>query len=119
MATQSKILIVPALVAVLLGAFVLVFAVTGWPRMAMIDAGLLVMKYDPNGDPEYHQDRKYAHLYHMTEFFIGERNRVATWFLRTLGFSFIGMGAILLVWSIDRERLCRKTRDLERRDISS
>ena len=114
MATQSKILIVLALVAVLLGAFVLVFAVTGWPRMAMIDAGLLVMKYDPNGDPEYHQDRKYAHLYHMTEFFIGERNRVATWFLCTLGLSFLAVGPILLAWSIDRERLRRRMRDTER-----
>ena len=74
------------------------------------------MKYDPNVDPEYPQSRKYAHLYHMTEVFIGERNRVATWFLLTLGLSFLTVGAILLAWSIDRERLTRRMKNLEHGD---
>jgi hypothetical protein len=113
MTTQSKTLIALAIVAVLLEAFVLVFAVTGWPRMAVIDAGILVMKCDPNADPEYPQSQKYAHLYHMTEFFIGERNRVATWLLCTLGLAFLAVGGILLAWSIDRERLSRRLRRRE------
>jgi hypothetical protein len=114
MTTPSKILVALAIVAVLLGTFILVFAVTGWPRMAMIDGGILVMKYDPNADPEQPQSQKYAHLYHMTEFFIAERNRVATWFPCTLGLTFLAVGAILSAWSIDRERLCRRMRDPER-----
>jgi hypothetical protein len=117
MRISSKLLLVAAAVAMLLGAFVLVFAVTGWPRMAMIDAGILVMKYDPNADPEYPQSRKYAHLYHMTEVFIAERNRVAMWFLGTLGLSFLGVGGTLLAWSIDRERLRHRMTDPKPQDV--
>ena len=114
MTTQSKMLIALALAALLLGALVLVFAVMGWPRMAMIDAGILIMKYDPNGDPEHPRDQKYAHLYHMTGVFIAERNRAAMWFLCTLGLSFLGVSSLLFGWSIDRERLCRRTNSRER-----
>jgi len=118
MTTQSKILIALALVALLLGAVVLVFAVTGWPRMAVMDGGILVMKYDPSGDPAHAWDEKYAHLYHMTGVLIAERNRAALWFLCTLGLSSCGASALLLGLSIDRERLCRRTSDPDREDAS-
>ena len=108
MTTQSKILIALALVALLLGALVLVFAGTGWPRMAAMDGGIVVMKYNPSGDPEHTRDEKYAHLYHMTGALIAERNRAAMWFLCTLGLSSCGVSALLLGWSIDRERPCRR-----------
>jgi hypothetical protein len=108
MTTQSKILIALAIVAVLLGAMVLVFAVMCWPVIAGTDMAFLVAQYDPNGDPGYQEYRTYANLYHVAKSIGAQRNRQGMQFLWTVGLSLLAVGGILLAWSIDRERLSRR-----------
>ncbi len=114
MTTQSRILVVLAIAALLIGAITVVGTATAWRAIGGMDMHFLTTRYDPNGDPNYQAYRTYEDLYRLATHIGEQRNRVGAWFLCTLGFSFLGVGAILLAWSIDRERLSRRVRVPER-----
>ncbi len=114
MTTQSKILTALAVAAVLIGVIVVVWTVTAWHVIGGTNMHSLTTRYDPKGDPNYQAYRTYDDLYRLTKHIAEQHNDFAVRFLCTLGFSFLGVGVVLLAWSIDRERLCRRMREHER-----
>ncbi len=92
----------------------MVWTVAAWRVVAGTNMHSLTTRYDPKGDPSYQAYRTYDDLYRLTKHIAKQHNDFAARFLCTLGSSFLGVGVILLVWSIDRERLCRRIKGRER-----
>jgi len=108
MQPYSKVLIALSALALVVGAFALVFTATVMRFIAADDVHLLTTRYNPNGDIAYQDLRTYDNLYAWTEHILHHRNHFAMSFHCTLGAAFVIMGMLLIAWTADRERLCRR-----------
>lgn len=108
MRMYSKVLIALSALALLIGAIGLVSTATVMRFIVADDVHLLTTRYNPNGDIAYQDLRTYDNLYAWTEHILHHRNHFALSFHCTLGAAFVITGMLLIAWTVDRERLCRR-----------
>lgn len=107
---RTGILIGIATVAVLVGGFLLFTTALGLP-FAGGYYGLVLAMYDRNGDA-MQQPARIKELYAFTKRVVHQRIHYQLAFDYTLGTASFLVGLLLTAWTIDRERLRHRIRDL-------
>ena len=111
MTTRSKVLIAVSVPTLLAGVVVSIFTTVVLRYVVGDDVYILTTRYDPNGDAAYKAFRTYENLYPWTKHLVHHRNHFAMRFHYALGAFLVVLGAILIAWAIDRERLQRRLTD--------
>lgn len=105
MSKYSKALRTLSVVALLIGWSGLILTSAAVKAMSHDDTQHLEIVYNPNGPSSYEVARTYENLFEWTRQLLDDRNRFARSFLHTVASASLVAGVVLMLWSMDRERL--------------